>query len=192
MGSGFKDFAAGDILTAADVDGYLMRQTVMTFADASARDSALSGVLDEGMVAYLEDTNRTTFYDGSAWQDIANSSSIGTWSAYTPTVTSSAGTLTTTTTNRARFTRVNNIVTGQVDVTLNNIGTGSGSLNITLPVTASAVQRGVVMGREAAVTGEGINGELINTTTVALYRTSGNTMIVNNYRATFTIVYEVS
>ena len=55
MGSGFKDFAAGDVLTAADVDGYLMRQTVMTFADASARDTALSGVLDEGMVAYLED-----------------------------------------------------------------------------------------------------------------------------------------
>ena len=58
MGSGFKDFAAGDILTAADVDGYLMRQTAMTFADAAARDSALSGVLDEGMIAYLEDTNQ--------------------------------------------------------------------------------------------------------------------------------------
>lgn len=70
MGSGFKDFAAGDILTAADVDGYLMRQTVMTFADASARDAALSGVLDEGMVAYLEDTNATTYYTGSAWIDI--------------------------------------------------------------------------------------------------------------------------
>lgn len=70
MGSGFKDWAAGDILTAADVDGYLMRQTVMTFADASARDSALSGVLDEGMMAYLEDTNATTYYDGSAWKDV--------------------------------------------------------------------------------------------------------------------------
>ena len=67
MGSGFKDFAPGDILTAADVDGYLMRQTVMTFADASARDTALSGVLDEGMVAYLEDSDYFTVYDGSAW-----------------------------------------------------------------------------------------------------------------------------
>jgi len=67
MGSGFKDWTAGDVLTAADVDGYLMRQTVMTFADASARDTALSGVLDEGMVAYLEDTNEVTVYDGSDW-----------------------------------------------------------------------------------------------------------------------------
>jgi len=67
MGSGFKDWTAGDVLTAADVDGYLMRQTVMTFADASARDTALSGVLDEGMTAYLEDNDVFTVYDGSSW-----------------------------------------------------------------------------------------------------------------------------
>lgn len=74
MGSGFKDFSPGDVLTAADVDGYLMRQTVMTFASASARDTALSGVLDEGMVAYLEDDNVVTVYDGAAWQ-VVNSAS---------------------------------------------------------------------------------------------------------------------
>lgn len=70
MGAGFKDFASGAILTAGDVDNYLMRQTVMTFADASARDTALSAVLDEGMVAYLEDTDAVTVYDGSAWNAI--------------------------------------------------------------------------------------------------------------------------
>lgn len=73
MGSGFKDWAAGDVLTAADVDGYLMRQTVMTFADASARDTALSGVLDEGMVAYLEDSNAITVYNGSSWVSVIDS-----------------------------------------------------------------------------------------------------------------------
>jgi hypothetical protein len=73
MGSGFKDWSPGDVLTAADVDGYLMRQTVMTFADASARDTALSGVLDEGMVAYLEDTNAITVYNGSAWVSVIDS-----------------------------------------------------------------------------------------------------------------------
>jgi len=78
MGSGFKDWTAGDVLTAADVDGYLMRQTVMTFADASARDTALSGVLNEGMMAYLEDTDVTTFYDGSNWIATNNPSLIAT------------------------------------------------------------------------------------------------------------------
>jgi len=68
MGSGYRDFTAGAVLTADQVDGYLMRQSVMTFADASARDTALSGVLDEGMHAYLEDTDLLTFYTGSAWR----------------------------------------------------------------------------------------------------------------------------
>lgn len=67
MAEGFKDFAPGDILTAADVDDYLMRQAVMRFADASARTSALSGVLVEGMMSYLKDTDTVEVYDGSAW-----------------------------------------------------------------------------------------------------------------------------
>lgn len=68
MGSGFKNFTAGSVLTEADLDDYLMRQTVMTFASSSARDTALSGVLDEGMVAYLEDDDAITVYTGSAWK----------------------------------------------------------------------------------------------------------------------------
>ena len=67
MAEGFKDFAPGDILTAADVDDYLMRQMVMVFADASARTTALSGVIREGMVSYLKDTNAVEVYDGSSW-----------------------------------------------------------------------------------------------------------------------------
>jgi hypothetical protein len=67
LGSGYKNFATGAVLTEADLDGYLMRQTMMTFADASARNTALSGVLDEGMVCYLEDSNRITYYDGANW-----------------------------------------------------------------------------------------------------------------------------
>jgi hypothetical protein len=63
----FKDFAAGDILTAADVDDYLMRQTVMVFDDATARTTALSTVLSEGMTSYLKDTNTLEFYDGASW-----------------------------------------------------------------------------------------------------------------------------
>jgi len=72
----FKDFAAGDILTAADVDDFLMRQSIMTFADAAARDTALSAVLAEGMFCYLNDTNAFQYYDGSAWADVSNPGDI--------------------------------------------------------------------------------------------------------------------
>jgi hypothetical protein len=67
MAGGFKNFVAGAVLLESDLDSYLMRQTVMVFASASARDSALSGVLVEGMHAYLSDKNWLTYYDGSAW-----------------------------------------------------------------------------------------------------------------------------
>jgi len=76
-GLGFKDFQVGEVLTSSDVDGYLMQQTVMRFADSAARGSALgtavgtSVALAEGMVAYLDDAGRTEFYDGTAWKVVS-------------------------------------------------------------------------------------------------------------------------
>jgi hypothetical protein len=75
-GAGYKLFATGDVLTAAQVNTYLMQQTVMVFASSAARTTALSGVVAEGMVSYLLDTNATEVYDGSAWVGIANSGDI--------------------------------------------------------------------------------------------------------------------
>jgi hypothetical protein len=66
-GAGYKLFATGDVLTAAQVNTYLMQQTVMVFASSAARTSALSGVLAEGMVSYLQDSNTLEVYDGAAW-----------------------------------------------------------------------------------------------------------------------------
>ena len=72
-GLGFKDFQVGEVLTSSDVDGYLMQQTVMRFADAGARGSALgtaSGTavaLAEGMLSYLDDVNQVQVYNGTDW-----------------------------------------------------------------------------------------------------------------------------
>ena len=71
MAEGYKDWSAGDILTAADLEDYTVKQSVMVFADASARTTALSSVLREGMVSYLKDTDSTEVYDGSAWAAVA-------------------------------------------------------------------------------------------------------------------------
>ena len=68
----FKDFTAGEVLFASDVDTYLMRQTVMVFDDSAARGSALgTAIVTEGMVTYLKDTNAVERYDGSSWGPIA-------------------------------------------------------------------------------------------------------------------------
>jgi hypothetical protein len=75
-GAGYKLFATGDVLTAAQVNTFLMQQTVMVFADSSARTTALSGVVAEGMLSYLTGTNALQYYDGAAWQDVSNPGDI--------------------------------------------------------------------------------------------------------------------
>jgi len=65
-GLGRKVFTAGEVLAAADVNGYLMDQTVMVFADAAARTAAIAAP-SEGMASYLIDTSSFEIYNGSAW-----------------------------------------------------------------------------------------------------------------------------
>ena len=70
-GLGRKVFTAGEVLTAANVQGYLQDQVVQVYAGTAARGSALPGsVVSEGMVTYQTDTNTITVYDGAAWQQV--------------------------------------------------------------------------------------------------------------------------
>jgi hypothetical protein len=69
-GAGFKDFTAGEVLTATDVDTYLMQQTVMVFGGTAARASALGTVVAEGMLSYLSDSNSVEYYNGAEWEPL--------------------------------------------------------------------------------------------------------------------------
>lgn len=64
---GWKDFSTGDVLTAADMDGYVMAQIIAVFASATARDAAITSP-QEGQHCFLKDTNSFLFYNGSAWE----------------------------------------------------------------------------------------------------------------------------
>ena len=74
--AGYKAFATGDVLTAAQVQYNLQNQTIMFFASSAARTTALSGVVVEGMFSYLADTNAFEYYDGAAWQSASNPGDI--------------------------------------------------------------------------------------------------------------------
>ena len=70
-GAGAKLFTSGSVLTAAQVNTYLMDQSVMVFATTAARDAAFGGAgeatLSEGMVCYVSDANSLLYYTGTAW-----------------------------------------------------------------------------------------------------------------------------
>lgn len=68
-GAGFRTFAVGEVLTANNVNTYLMQQSVMVFASAAARSSGITAP-SEGMVTYLSDSNSFWYYSGSAWVEI--------------------------------------------------------------------------------------------------------------------------
>ena len=96
-GLGAKLFTAFSKLTAAQVNGYLMDQSIMRFASASARNAAFGGVgeptLAEGMTCYLDDTNVLQSYNGTAWVTIINTDRpSGLELVTTCTVTSTGGT----------------------------------------------------------------------------------------------------
>jgi hypothetical protein len=63
----FKDFANGYPLNATELDIYLMRQTIMVFADSTARATALSGIETNGMFTYLTTTSALEKWNGTAW-----------------------------------------------------------------------------------------------------------------------------
>ena len=66
MANGFKVFSTGEVLTAADVNDYLMEQSIGIFANSTARDAQITSPI-EGQFCFLKDTNVLQFYNGSAW-----------------------------------------------------------------------------------------------------------------------------
>jgi len=64
-----KVFTAGEVLAAADVNSFLMDQTVMSFAGTAARGSAIPTPVN-GMTTYIENTRDLTIYDGSTWNGV--------------------------------------------------------------------------------------------------------------------------
>jgi hypothetical protein len=83
-GLGTRLFVQGDVISAADVNGYLMNQSMMRFPTTAARDTAFGNgiavgvtvggvagdgkpLLQEGMFAYIDFNNDVTFFNGSQW-----------------------------------------------------------------------------------------------------------------------------
>jgi len=67
-GAGFKLFSNGQVLLASEVNEYMAQQQIMVFAGTAARGSAITAP-SEGMFAFLRDSDKLTFFDGSIWKD---------------------------------------------------------------------------------------------------------------------------
>jgi len=137
-GAGYKLFQTGDVLTAAQVNTYLNEQTVMVFASAAARTSALTSVLAEGMVSYLQDTNAVEVYDGSAWVSIGASGDITGVTAGTGiSGGGTSGTVTITNAMATEITAAGDIIVGTGSGTFDNLPIGTTGQVLTADTSVS-------------------------------------------------------
>lgn len=138
-GAGFKDFTAGNILRASEVDTYLMHQSVMRFTTTSAADTALGANKAEGMVVYATSNDMLYIYNGAAWIPVAQALGSGTgymgaWNGYTPTLTNI-----TIGNGTSAFTYVQQGKTVHVRgrLTFGSTTAVTGAISFSLPVTAT-------------------------------------------------------
>lgn len=66
MARGFETITTGQLVSTATINDKFIKQGVIYFADATARDAAIASP-EEGMRAYLADADVVTYYDGSSW-----------------------------------------------------------------------------------------------------------------------------
>jgi hypothetical protein len=95
----------------------------------------------------------------------------GAWTAYTATVTTGAGSITTQSSSSS-FLQIGKFVAVRVQVTVSNIGTGSGQVSISLPVASNGALGLFCAGRENVVSGKMQSGVMTN---------GSNTMTIFNY-----------
>lgn len=170
----FKTFTSGAVLTAAELNTYLMQQAVIVCTAATRPSSPV-----EGMVIYETDTDQGYQYDGSNW---IQTSELGAWTSYTPTLGGTGwaigdGTIT------GSYTRIARTVFFQAAVTFGASSTygAAAAPTISLPVTATGSP--IITCRLADATGAAYLGACpmsASTVTIQVQEVSGSYVRYNN------------
>jgi hypothetical protein len=135
-GLGFKTFSTGDVLSATDVNGYLM-QGVLVFASTAARDAAITSP-QEGQFAFTKDTDQLWYRSASAWVASGATGDIeGVTAGVGITGGGTSGTVTITNDMATTITAAGDIVVGTGSGTYDNLPIGTTDQVLTADTTVS-------------------------------------------------------
>ena len=150
----------------------------------------------EGQTIYETDTDKMLVYSGSAWlyTSTPQSTEIGAWQTWTPTVTPFTGSFTTVTVNSARYSQVGKVIHGRIDFTVTSIGTASGIPIFTLPVTSVSSYYFHALGQYRETQNTGLIGIVSweSTTTASLRRYDNQSHIAAGVRYGASFTYEAA
>jgi hypothetical protein len=190
-GAGYKLFNTGDVLTAAQVNTYLQEQVVMVFANAAARTTALSGVLAEGMVSYLKDTDALEIYSGAAWVGYGSGDITGVTAGTGISGGGTSGTVTITNSMATEITAAGDIIVGTGSGTFDNLPIGTTGQVLTADTTvspykvkwaAAASGGGMTLLDSGSFTGASVTTATLSTSYNDLYVVVRNFQPVSNAR----------
>lgn len=144
-GAGYRLYTAGQVLTAAQVNTYMMEQSVMVFATTAARDAALTTIKSEGNITYQLDNNDLDIYSGSVFGTLIAPAN-GALTSWTPTITQSGSV--TLTNDGSRYIRIGRAVWHWFHLTVTGSGTANnvvvlGGLPFTMVIAVNGQPMGV-------------------------------------------------
>lgn len=184
--TGRKTWTAGEVLTASDLNSYLMDQAVVVFATTTDRDTAITSPTD-GMVVYVTASEALFVYE-AGWVQYDT-----TWKSWTPTwtnVTKGTGP-----TETYVYLRVGKMVIAHGSLTLGTSGAVSGSVTVTMPVASSTSAISTTAGAafffdtSASATFQGVVEVTANSTTATIRASDAATAYLSRTNLSSTIPF---
>jgi hypothetical protein len=162
--AGTKTWATNDVVTAADLNGFVRDQWI-TICTSGTRPTTSQ----EGRTIHETDTDRYYRWDGAAWQLFA---ALGAWDSWSPVVTQ--GATPASTVSNGFSIKEGRKARGTANVAFTGAGTAATRVGFTLPYAADATQ--AIVGAFYFLDAGGLiyGGPILATSSAALLLVTGS------------------